>query len=335
VESKRYPRLHKLGSDGQYYTQAQIKDIVAYARDRGIRVVPEFDMPGHSTAWLVAYPQFSSRPGSYEIQRVFGGSTAIFDPSREDVYSFVDRFVGEMATLFPDRYWHIGGDEVDYRKWDTRRIRTFRRQHKLRNGAELQAYFNERLTRILLKHNRRLVGWDEIIHPRLPKTSVVQSWRGVDYLNRATSQGYLSILSAPYYLDHIRTTEEHYIADPIPPWTELEDGQQALVLGGEACMWAEHVSPETVDSRIWPRLAAIAERFWSPREVIQVGDMYRRLEAMSERLELVGLTHAVHTERMVRRITEDDSARVALQSMRRSASECVASVRRSSRRWLG
>jgi hexosaminidase len=315
VESRRYPRLHRVASDSQYYTQAQIRDIVAYARDRGIRVLPEFDMPGHSTAWFVAYPQFASRPGRYEIQRVFGGSTAVFDPTREEVYTFIDRFIGEMATLFPDRYWHIGGDEVDYRKWDTRRIRAFRRQRGFRNGPELQAYFNQRLTRILLKHNRRLVGWDEIIHPRLPKASVVQSWRGVDFMSRATAQGYLSILSAPYYLDHIKTTEEYYSADPIPPWTELEPAQQDLVLGGEACMWAEHVSPETVDSRIWPRMAAIAERFWSPREVIQVGDMYRRLETMSERLEQFGLTHAVHTERMVRRIATEDSAQAALRAM--------------------
>jgi hexosaminidase len=316
VESRRYPRLHQAGSDGLYYTQDQIREVVAYARDRGIRVVPEFDMPGHSTAWFVGYPNLASLPGPYEIWRRFGVGQAAFDPTKEEVYTFIDRFIGEMAPLFPDRYWHVGGDEVDARHWDENpRIRAFRRARGFRTNAELQAYFNRRLTRILTRHGKRLVGWDEVLHPNLPKASVVQSWRGTQYLGQATGQGYASILSAPYYLDHIRTAEEHYNADPIPAWSDLTPEQQALVLGGEACMWAEHVTAETVDSRIWPRLAAVAERFWSSREVIQVNDMYRRLAVMSERLEQLGLGHLAHTDRMLRRIAPDDSTRRALATM--------------------
>lgn len=316
VESKRYPKLHTLGSDGLYYTQDEIKDIVSFARDRGIRVVPEFDMPGHSTAWFVGYPNLASLPGTYEIWRRFGVGQAAFDPTKEEVYTFIDRFIAEMAPLFPDPYWHVGGDEVDAGHWDNNpRIRAYKRQKGMRSNAELQAYFNQRLTRILTRHGKRLVGWDEVLHPNLPKASVVQSWRGTQYLGEATSKGYASILSAPYYLDHIRTAEEHYTSDPIPQWTELTPAQQDLVLGGEACMWAEHVTAETVDSRIWPRLAAIAERFWSPREVIQVSDMYRRLWVMSERLEQLGLTQVLHTDRMVRRIAPDTSTRQALRVM--------------------
>jgi hexosaminidase len=316
VESKRYPRLHTMGSDGLYYTQAQIREVVAYARDRGIRVVPEFDMPGHSTAWFVGYPSLASLPGKYEIWRGFGVGAAAFDPTKESVYTFIDRFVGEMATLFPDRYWHVGGDEVVGRHWNENpNIRAFRRRNGMRTNADLQAYFNRRLTRILTKHGRRLVGWDEVLHPTLPKTSVVQSWRNAQYLSQSTSAGYASILSAPYYLDHIRSAEDHYIADPIPQWTDLTEQQQALVLGGEACMWAEHVTAETVDSRIWPRLAAIAERLWSPRETIQVNDMYRRLRVMNERLERFGLGQLAHVDRMVRRLAPDEATREALRSM--------------------
>ena len=315
VESKRYPRLQTLGSDSLFYTQDEIREVVTYARDRGIRVLPEFDMPGHSTAWLIGYPQYASTPGVSDMERHFGGSDAIFDPSKEAVYTFIDRFIGEMAPLFPDPFWHVGGDEVDARQWETARIRAFRRDHKLRDTGELHAYFNRRLTRILAKYNKRLIGWDEVLHPNLPKNSVIQSWRGVDQLAKATASGYTSILSAPYYLDHIDTAEEHYAADPIPLWTELTPEQQALVIGGEACMWAEHVTPETVDSRIWPRLAAIAERFWSPRDVIQVNDMYRRLWIMNERLEQFGLGQVGHVARMVRRIATDDSTRQALRVM--------------------
>ncbi|HSA54531.1 MAG TPA: family 20 glycosylhydrolase [Gemmatimonadaceae bacterium] len=315
VESKRYPKLHTLGSDSLYYTQAQIREIVAYARDRGIRVVPEFDMPGHATAWFVGYPHLASLPGPFEIWRRWGLGGASFDPTREAVYTFIDNFIAEMAPLFPDRYWHVGGDEVDPRHWnDNPRIRAYRRQNGMRTTADLQAYFNRRLTRILTKHEKRLVGWDEVLHATLPRASVVQSWRGVQYLGQSTSRGHASILSAPYYLDHIRTAEEHYNADPIPPWTDLTPEQQALVLGGEACMWGEHVTAETVDSRIWPRLAAIAERLWSPRETIHVNDMYRRLWIVNERLEQLGLGQLAHTDRLVRRIAPDEPTRQALRS---------------------
>jgi hexosaminidase len=306
VESKRYPRLQELGSDGSYYTQAQIREVVAYARDRGIRVIPEFDMPGHSAAWFVGYPRYASGPGPFEIVRRFGIFDPVFDPTREEVYTFLDGFVGEMSRLFPDPYWHIGGDEVNGVQWKANaRIQAFMQRRKLKDKEALQAYFNQRLSRILTRHGKRVVGWDEVLHPDLPRNTVVQSWRGIENLAKAAEAGYAGILSAPYYLDQIQTAEEHYVADPLPGWTTLTAEQQRLVLGGEACMWAEHVTPETIDSRIWPRLAAVAERLWSPRTVMNVDDMYRRLAATSVRLEAVGLTHESHTERMLRRMLDD------------------------------
>lgn len=301
VESRRYPRLHRLGSDSLFYTQEEIHAVVAYARDRGIRVIPEFDMPGHTTSWFVGYPEHASAPGPYEIERRFGVFDAAFDPTREETYEFIDGFVAEMVRLFPDPYWHIGGDEVTGKHWNQNpRILRFKRARRVRDNHALQAYFTQRLSRILTKYQRRMVGWDEILHPDLPTGSVVQSWRGTEYLGRAAAQGMGAILSAPYYLDHMTPADEHYLTDPLPAGHGLTPEEASRVLGAEACMWAEQVEPATVDSRIWPRLAAIAERFWSPAAVRDVDDMYRRLSLVSIQLERAGLTHEAHTYRMLR-----------------------------------
>jgi len=301
VESRRYPKLHQLGSDGLYYTQEQVRQIVAYARDRGIRVVPEFDMPGHSTSWFVGYPQYASAPGPYEIERRFGVFDPAFDPAREDTYRFIDGFIAEMAGLFPDPYWHIGGDEVTGKHWNENpRILRFKRQHGFKDNAALQTYFNQRLSRLLTHHGKRMVGWDEILQDSLPRNAVVQSWRGVEYLASATSQGFGAILSAPYYLDHMDPADVEYLSDPLPEESGLSPEQAALVLGGEACMWAEQINSETIDSRVWPRLAAIAERLWSPPSVRDPDDMYLRLSRVSIQLERVGLGHEAHTFRMLR-----------------------------------
>ncbi len=301
VESHRFPKLQELGSDGQYYTQDQIRNIVAYARDRGIRVVPEFDMPGHSTSWFVGYPQYASAPGPYAIIREFGVFDPAFDPTRDATYQFLEGVIAELAPLFPDRYWHIGGDEVAPTQWNHNpRILRFKREKGFKDNEALQTYFNQRLSEILTRHQKRMVGWDEILHPGLPTTTVVQSWRGTEYLGRAARAGYSGILSAPWYLDHIDPTDQLYLADPLPAGNTLSPAEAERVLGGEACMWAEHVNSQTVDSRIWPRLAAIAERLWSPASVRDVDDMYRRLSLVSVELERAGLTHEAHSDRMMR-----------------------------------
>jgi hexosaminidase len=304
VESHKFPRLQGLGSDGQFYTQDQIREIVSYARARGIRVVPEFDMPGHSTSWFVGYPQYASAPGPYQIERRFGVFDAAFDPTREETYRFLDAFIGEIAGLFPDPYWHIGGDEVSPTYWNQNpRILRFKRQRGFADNEALQAWFNQRLSRILGRYGKRMVGWDEILHDSLPRTTVIQSWRGVEYLGQAASRGFSGILSAPYYLDQMNPADQHYLADPLPPDNGLTPEQAASVLGGEACMWSEQVNAETVDSRIWPRLAVIAERLWSPASVRDVNDMYRRLSVTSIQLERMGLGHEAHTFRMLRLLT--------------------------------
>lgn len=292
LESRDFPKLTELGSDGLFYTQEQAREIIAYARDRGIRVVPEFDMPGHSSAWFVGYPDLASGPGPFHIEREFGVFDPVMDPTRESTYKFLDTFIGEMAAIFPDNFMHIGGDENNGVEWKANpRIQAFMREHKLPETAALQNYFNQRLLKILEKHGKHMIGWDEILTPDLPKDIVVQSWRGFDSLATGARNGYSSILSAGYYLNLMSTAAEHYLVDPLPASSGLSPEQQARILGGEACMWTEQTSPQDIDSRIWPRTAAIAERFWSPRDVDNVDDMYRRLADESLRLEAFGLTH--------------------------------------------
>ena len=303
VESRRYPKLQQLGSDGRFYTQDELRAVVAYARDRGIRVVPEFDMPGHAQSWFVGYPQYASAPGPFTVAREFGVHDAVFDPTREETYRFIDGFVAEMAGIFPDAYWHVGGDENNGKEWSANpKIQAFIARRGLKGNAALQAYFNQRLLAILTRHGKRMVGWDEILHPDLPKTIVIQSWRGVASLAAAARQGYSGILSSGYYLDAMSTAADLYRVDPRPDSLGLAADEAARVLGGEACMWGEAVGPETIDSRIWPRTAAVAERLWSPRGVTDPDELYRRLAVVSAQLEELGVTTDDHTIRMLRRV---------------------------------
>ncbi len=302
IESRKYPKLHQMGSGGQYYTQEQMREIVQYARERGIRVVPEFEMPGHAMSWFVGYPELASAPGPYDVQRKFRVFDAPMDPTREGTYQLVDGFLGEMARLFPDPYVHIGGDENEGKQWLANpKIQAFMQKKGFKDPAALQAYFNQRLVRILQKHGKTMVGWDEILTPELPQDVVVQSWHGVESLREGAEQGHNMLMSAPYYLDHLDPAAQHYLADPLEGAADWSPNLASRVLGGEACMWGEHITPETIDSRAWPRAAAIAERLWSPREVNDVPDMYRRLAAISIELEDFGLTHEI-PEPMLRRL---------------------------------
>ena len=293
VESLRFPKLHEMGSDGLYYTQAQVREIISYARDRGIRVVPEFDMPGHSTSWFVGYPDLASGPGPYSVERKWGVFDPAMDPTRESTYKFLDEFIGEMTKLFPDRFFHIGGDEVNGKQWDANpRIQQFMHAHSLKNDAELQAYFTERVQKIVAKHGKTMEGWDEILHPDFPKDIIIQSWRGQKSLADAAQQGYRGLLSSGYYLDLMSPTSAHYVVDPFTgPTASLADADKQKILGGEACMWAEYVSAENIDSRIWPRMAAIAERLWSPQSVTDLDSMYARMDGISRWLDAYDLTH--------------------------------------------
>ena len=304
VESKKYPKLHELGSDALYYTQDEIRDLVAYARDRGIRVVPEFDMPGHSTAWFVGHPELASGKGPYAIERKWGIFDPAMDPTNEKVYKFLDDLIGEMARVFPDHYFHIGGDEVNGKEWDANpKIQAFMKVHGFKNNEALQAYFSGRVQKLVTKHGKTVIGWDEVLVEGVPKDIVIQSWRGQASLAKAAKQGYRGILSNGYYLDLGWSAARHYAVDPMSgDAANLSPQEKQRILGGESCMWAEYVNLENVDSRIWPRNAAIAERFWSPQEARDPVSMYARLDFVSSRLEWLGLTHRSVSRHMLQRL---------------------------------
>lgn len=303
VESRVFPRLHKVASDGLYYSQEDIRNIIAYAAQRGIRVVPEFVVPAHTTAILTAYPEFASVKRDYTLQRYFGVFDPVMDPTNEKLYPFLAKLYTEMAALFPDEYMHIGGDENTGKDWEnTPHIKKFMQARGMKDYMALQTYFNQRLLPIIRKTGKKMMGWDEVFQPGVPKDIVIQSWRGnKDYYN-SIKQGYKAILSYGYYIDLIQLTSYHYLNDPAPDSVQLTSTQLKLVLGGEATMWSEMVTPLTVDSRIWPRTAAIAERLWSPQTVNNVDDMYRRLNTISLNLEALGLQHIAYKQPLMRQL---------------------------------
>lgn len=352
IESKVYPRLHEMASEGQYFTQEQVKEMITYAHQRGIRVIPEVDLPGHSTAILYAYPHLASVKRDYHLQDHWGVFDPTIDPTRESTYQFLDSLLTEVASLFPDAYFHIGGDENTGRDWQRNpAILQFMRDRGMKTTLALQNYFNKRVINIIRKSGKIAIGWDEVlmkelpdstakqyfeeekflslIEPDVPKELVIQSWRGMEALISSASNGYKSILSKGYYIDLVQPASYHYLTDPIPNRNELiipdseanlnrfesdiiqkikkgirllTDEQEKLILGGEATMWTEHVTAETIDSRIWPRTAAIAERLWSPPHVRDVTDMYRRMDILSIQLEALGCTHIKNPEMMLRRL---------------------------------
>jgi hexosaminidase len=309
LESHKYPKLQSEGSDGLYYTQEDVRELIAYARDRGIRVVPEFDMPGHSTAWLAGYPELASGTGAYTVERKWGIFDPAMDPTSDKTYKFLNEFIGEMTKLFPDQYFHIGGDEVNGKEWDANpKVQEFMKAHGIKSNVELQAYFSQHVQEIVSKHGKTTVGWDEVLIPGVPKTVVIQSWRGPDALAAAAKQGYRGILSNGYYIDLGWSAARHYAVDPLAgAAANLTPEERERILGGESAMWSEFVNAENVDSRIWPRNAAIAERFWSPQGTTDVDSMYRRMEAESVRLEWLGLTQRTYQRQMVQRMAGPSS----------------------------
>jgi len=309
VESRKYPRLQKYGSDGLFYTQSEIRAVIVYAWERGVRIIPEFDMPGHSTSWLAAYPNLSSSSAPLNVVHEFGDPTGVMDPTKESTYRFLEGFLGEMAKLFPDEYFHIGGDEVSAKVWTNEpHIREYMTAHHLANAAALQAYFNKRVEKILAKNHKRMEGWDEIFQPDIPKTILIQSWRGEKSLAAAARAGYTGILSAGYYLDLMQPASQHYAVDPLRgEAATLTPEEKKLIIGGEAAMWEELATAENIDAKLWPRLAAIAERFWSPDTTNDVTSMYTRLDTVNHWLEWIGLQQRSSLDLMLHRLAPTDS----------------------------
>ncbi|MBS1570438.1 MAG: family 20 glycosylhydrolase [Bacteroidetes bacterium] len=313
IESKLLPELQEKGSNGQYYSQADIRKIIHEADLRGIRVVPEFDLPGHATSWFQSHPELASAAGPYQPETRYGVMDPVFDPTNEAVYALLDTFLGEMAALFPDPCMHIGGDENNGNQWNTNpAIQAFMKKNGIADNHALQAYFNGRLYAILKKHGKRMLGWDEIgempagsAHA-LPQDVSIQCWRGKQGLLNALKAGRDAILSNGWYIDLCQSTAFHYLNDSLPADADLDATGHKHLLGGEATMWAELVDARNVDTRIWPRTAAIAERLWSPATVTDVPGMYRRLETASAQLEAIGMQHKTAQAVLLRMITGND-----------------------------
>jgi hexosaminidase len=320
VESKIYPKLQELASDGLYYTQSQIKDVVNYASNLGIRVVPEFDVPGHASAILTAYPELGSKDGyDYSIERFSGVFNPTINPTKEVTYKFLGNLFEEMSALFPDEYFHIGGDENEGKHWDeNKNIQAFKQKNNLKTNHDLQTYFNIRLEKILNKLGKKLMGWDEIMTPNMPTTALIHSWRSENEglakggsLINAAKAGHKTVLSNGFYIDRMQSVEYHYSIDPIGDIV-LSKEERANILGGEATMWSELVTPLTIDSRIWPRTAAIAERFWSKQEVNDIENMKLRLKDVSYKLEELGITHIKNRDVILRSITNNQDVSALL-----------------------
>ena len=305
VESKAFPLLQQKGSDGLFYTQNEIRQVIEYASDRGIRVVPEFDMPAHASAWYAGYPQLASGKGPYQVARQWGVLDPAMDPTKESTYQFLNLLIGEMAGLFPDAYFHVGGDECNGKEWDANpRIQEFKKAHNLADNAALQAYFSGRVQKLVTSHHKIMEGWDEVLQPDTPKDVVIQSWRGRASLLDAAKRGYRGLLSTGYYVNLNQSAEEHYLVDPLDDIADqLTPEQTASILGGEATIWSEYVDGGNIDSRVWPRTAAIAERLWSPQQVRDVDSMYRRLPIIAQKLRSYGIDPQAEIKQMLQRMS--------------------------------
>lgn len=335
IEMKKHPRFTELASDGDYYTQEEIKDIVKYADQRGIMVIPEIDVPGHATAILTAYPEIGSKVvnsnanslenktqtstvASYSLERNSGIFTPTLDPSNPRTYELLSEIFDEVCPLFSGRYFHIGGDENEGKDWDANpKIQAFMKKNKLANNHELQTYFTMQLIPMLKKHQKELMGWEEIMTKNMSKEAVIHSWRGPNEgllsgqsLVIAAKNGYKTVLSNGYYIDLMQSVADHYLNDPIAKSTVLTSEERARILGGEAVMWSELVTPLTIDSRIWPRTAAIAERLWSDAAITDLSSLRKRLKTVSFRLEELGITHLKNKDVILRNISNNQKTEV-------------------------
>lgn len=321
IELKNHPKLTELASDGSFYTQEEIKNIVKYADERGILVIPEIDVPGHASALLTAYPEIGSKVGegeiTYEVQRNSGIFNATLDPTNPKTYEVLSSIFDEVCTLFPGSYFHIGGDENNGKEWNANpKIQEFKKDNNLVNNHDLQTYFNMQLLPMLKNHNKKMMGWEEIMTENISKDAIIHAWRGTNEgqeaggaLIKAAKSGYNTVLSNGYYIDLMLGIESHYLNDPLPKKIILSPEEKARVLGGEAAMWSELVTPLNIDSRIWPRTAAIAERLWSDESVTDMNILRKRLKTISFRLEELGITHIRNKEVILRNISNNQDIR--------------------------
>jgi hexosaminidase len=328
IEIKKHPRLTELSawrrtgpgylkmeideseSDqiyGGYYTQEDIKEIVKYAKSRYVMVVPEIEMPGHSLGALVAYPELSCTGGPFEVRRTMGIIKDVYCAGNEKTFEFVEDVLSEVVELFDSPYIHIGGDECPKERWkECPKCQAKIKAEGLKDEHELQSYFIKRAEKILNSKDRQLIGWDEILEGGLAPGATVQSWRGTDGAIAAATSGHDTILSptSHCYFDYpytpeqaksfpswmgMTSTKKVYSFEPVPEGLTAE--QEKHILGGEGNMWTEVAPQEEIDSRVYPRLTALSETLWSPKEARDWEDFSTRMKAHYCRFDVMGVDY--------------------------------------------
>ncbi|WP_423128130.1 family 20 glycosylhydrolase [Gaoshiqia sp. Z1-71] len=318
IEIKKYPKLTELGSvrilgDGSkyggFYTQEEVKEVVAYAAERFIDVVPEIELPGHSLAALVGYPQLSCTGGPFRVRNVWGVEPDVYCAGKDETFQFLEDIINEVVPLFPYEYFHIGGDECPKDRWKKcpdcqKRIR----REGLKDEHELQSYFVQRIEKVLLAHGKKMIGWDEILEGGLAPSATVMSWRGEAGGIEAAQQGHDVVMTPGnwVYLDHYQgssqvepvaiggytTLEESYGYDPVP--AELDGEKAKHVLGTQGNVWSEYLyTPEMFEYRIYPRIIALAEVGWTEKANKDYTDFLRRMDPQFERLDYHGINYHI------------------------------------------
>jgi hexosaminidase len=301
------PRPGEAATEGGFYTQDDIREIIAYAKERFITVVPEIELPGHSLAALAAYPEFSCTGGPFRVNpgsKFYGEVDNALCPGNEQTFEFLDQVLSEVAALFPSPYIHIGGDECFKGFWKKcpKCQRRMAEEH-LKNENELQSYFIRRVEKILAAKNKRLIGWDEILQGGLAPNAIVMSWRGMKGgISKAKMNHQVVMAPSAYtYLDLYQgdpTLEPTaysrllvstcYRFEPVP-----EGVDPKYILGGEAPLWTEFVTnPRAAEYMTWPRAFALAEVFWSPKKSRNWDDFARRMEAHFQRLDAAQVNYS-------------------------------------------
>jgi len=305
IEIKKYPKLTEKGAwrtyedgtiYGGFYTQEDIKEIVKYGSERYVTIIPEIELPGHSVAALAAYPEFSCTGGPFEVETAWGVHKDIYCAGNEKTFQFLQDVLDEVVELFPAPYIHIGGDEAPKNRWkECSKCQKRIKKEGLKDEHELQSYFIKRIEKYLSTKNRHIIGWDEILEGGLAPGATLQAWRSIDHAATAVKQGNKAIVSptSHAYFDYDVSTislKQVYSFNPIP--AGLSKDEEALIIGGECNMWTERAPQETVDSKVFPRILAMAEVLWTgPQKNNAYEDFHVRVQEHNNRLDALSVDY--------------------------------------------
>lgn len=344
IEIKKYPKLTEVGAYrdstvighyqdkprkwdttryGGFYTQEEVKEVVKYAQERFITVIPEIEMPGHSEAALAAYPELGCTGGPYQVQGLWGIHSNIYC-TKEETFTFLEGVLDEVMELFPGKYIHIGGDEAPKEKWEQCEVcQALIRSEGLADEHELQSYFIQRIEKYLNSKDREIIGWDEILEGGLAPNATVMSWRGIEGAVEAAKQHHDVIMTptAYCYLDYYQYKEDKENRDPLaiggylplekvysfePIPEELTAEEAKYVLGSQVNLWTEYIdSPEKVEYMEYPRAIAMGEVAWSAKENKDYDNFLYRLEPVIKRLDAMGVKHGDKNEEAGNELTAE------------------------------